>query len=68
MQFSDYVGRRLFPQQDRWERRRNAKLLLIALGIFLGVLLVGWMFIHSRLQQNELNPGPQMIISSPVSS
>jgi hypothetical protein len=67
MQLADYVGRILFPQQDRWERRRNLKVLLIALAIFLGALLFGLIYIHKRLQQNELNPEPQMIIQPALS-
>jgi hypothetical protein len=68
MQLADYVGRILFPQQDRWERRRNVKVLFTTLSVLLVAVLVGLIFIHKRLQQNELNPEPQMIIQPALPS
>jgi hypothetical protein len=64
MQLSDWVGRILFPQQDRWERRRNVKHLFIALGVvFLGLLL-GLMWVQKELRQDQLNPEPQLNFQS----
>jgi hypothetical protein len=68
MQLSDFVGRILFPQQHRWERRRNVKLLFIILAIFLSALLFGWIWVHKNVRQNELGPAPQMILNSPLTS
>jgi hypothetical protein len=68
MQLADYVGRMLFPQQDRWERRRNVKVLFIALSALLVALLLGLIYVRKRMQQNELDPEPQMIIQPALSS
>jgi membrane glycosyltransferase len=68
MQLTDYVGRILFPQQDRWERRRNVKALFITLSILLVAVLFGLIFIRKKMQQNELNPEPQRIIQPALPS
>jgi hypothetical protein len=64
MQLSDWVGRILFPEQDRWERRRNAKLLFTALGVVCVGLLVGLMWVHKGMRQDQLNPEPQLNFQS----
>lgn len=64
MQLSDWVGRILFPQQDRWERRRNVKLLFIALGVVFVGLLLGLMWVHKSMHQDQLNPEPQLNFQS----
>ena len=37
----DLIGKVIFPRQQDWERRRNAKALTaaVAVGLFLGVVL-----------------------------
>ena len=43
----DFIGKVVFPRQQEWERRRNAKIMTaaVALGLGLGALLV-WLIRH----------------------
>jgi hypothetical protein len=67
MQISDMVGKLLFPKQDRWERRQNAKFVLMAVSIIL-VLLVGLVLFVKGTNQKNLNTAPQVIFHSPIPS
>jgi hypothetical protein len=37
----DLIGKVIFPRQQEWERRRNAKVMVVAVtvGLFLGLVL-----------------------------
>jgi len=66
MQFSDFIGKILFPQQRYSERRQNVKLLLTATSLILIALLFGLVLIRKEIGHNKLNPEPQSVVQSPV--
>ena len=66
MQFSDFIGKILFPQQRHSERRQNVKLLLMAASLILITLLFGLVLIWKEIGHNKRNPEPQSVVQSPV--
>jgi len=68
MQILDFVGRVLFPQQPRWERVRNVRLLFFTVALVLVTLFLGFVLVRRRMHQSELGPAPHSIFKSPLLS
>ena len=68
MKVSDYLGRILFPQLRQWERRKYARILLLALFIIFVVSLFVLVAVREEMANRKLNPEPQINFQPPVSS
>jgi hypothetical protein len=68
MRVADIVGGVLFPQQERRERRRNLKLVIIAVSIILVGLIFGLLLALKEIGQNKPDTAPQPVFQSPVAS
>lgn len=69
MRISSFIGKILYPRQQRWERRRNVKSLLFAVSVTLVILvLVGLVFILKEGGPSGLNSPLQSLLSSHISN
>jgi hypothetical protein len=59
MSLTDFIGKTLYPRQQRWERRRNVKtLMLVVIIALVGIALCGLVLLPNGSGQSR--PGLQL--------